>query len=45
MELFQREWALTRPDPVIEIPHRVNVRKMKIRRVDVDMYGPTKGCP
>ena len=33
------------PDPPIEIPSRINVRRMYIRRVDVEKYGPTIGCP
>ena len=33
------------PDPPIEIPPRINVRRMCVRRVDVEKYGPTKGCP
>ena len=33
------------PDPPIEIPPRVNVRRMYIRKVDDEKYGPTKGCP
>ena len=28
------------PDPPIEIPPRINVRRMYIRRVDVEKYGP-----
>ena len=33
------------PDRAIEIPPRINVRRMYIRRMDVEKYGPTKGCP
>ena len=33
------------PNPLIEIPSRINVRRMHIRRCDVEKYGPTKGCP
>ena len=32
------------PDPPIEIPPRVNVRGMYIRRMDVEKYAPTKAC-
>ena len=32
------------PDPPIEIPPRISVRRMYIRRVDVEKYGPTQGC-
>ena len=34
-----------RVDPPIEIPPRINVRRMYIGRMDVEKYGPTKGCP
>ena len=30
------------PDPPIEIPPRINVRRMYIRRMDVEKCGPTK---
>ena len=30
------------PDPPIEIPTRINVRRMYIRRMDVEKCGPTK---
>ena len=33
------------PDPSIEIPSRINVRRMCIRKMDVDKNGLTKGCP
>ena len=33
------------PDPPIEIPPLINVRRMYISRVDVEECGPTKGCP
>ena len=33
------------PDPPIEIPPRINVRRMYIRRMDVEKCCPTKGCP
>ena len=32
------------PDPPIEIPPRINVRRKYVRRVDVEKYGPTQGC-
>ena len=31
------------PDPPNDIPLRMNVRRMYIRRMDVEKYGPTKG--
>ena len=31
------------PDPPIDIPLRMNVRRMYIRRMDVEKYGPTTG--
>ena len=33
------------PDPPIEIPSRINMRRVYIGRVDVEKYGPEKGCP
>ena len=33
------------PDPPIDTPPRMNVRRMYIRRMDVEKYGPTKGFP
>ena len=33
------------PDPPIEVPPRFNVRIMYTRRLDVQKFGPAKGCP
>ena len=33
------------PHPPVEIPCRFNVRRMYIRSVHVQKFGPTKGCP
>ena len=33
------------PDPPLEIPSRISVRRMYIRKTDVEKYSPTEGCP
>ena len=43
MEVSWREPFVRPPDPPVERPPRTNVRRVYIRRVDVENYGLTKG--